>query len=132
MKSKDTKPELKIRSYLLSKGLRLKIHDNSLSGTPDIVLPRHKMIININGCFWHQHGCAHTKTPNSQREFWYNKFKEIKYKDAKNRIKLERLGWNVIDLWECAIMNEKSFNHVLKTLFFKIEPVENNIKYIYA
>ena len=132
MKSKNTKPELKIRSYLFSKGLRFKIHDNLLPGTPDIVLPRYKMIININGCFWHQHGCAHTKTPNSHREFWYNKFKEIKYKDAKNRIRLERLGWNVIDLWECSIMNEKSFNNVLKTLFFKIEPVENNIKYIYA
>ena len=132
MKSKNTKPELKIRSYLFSKGLRFKIHDNSLPGTPDIVLPRFKMIININGCFWHQHGCSNCKTPNNQRDYWYKKFNEIKKKDIENKSKLEKLGWTVIDLWECAIMNDKSFNNVLKVLFFKIEPEENNIKYIYA
>ena len=132
MKSKNTKPELKIRSYLFSKGLRFKIHDTDLPGSPDIVLPKYKIVINVNGCFWHQHGCTCSKIPNTKREFWDNKFKKIKSKDIENRIKLEKLGWSVIDLWECSIMNEKSFNHVLKTLFFKIEPVENNIKYIYA
>lgn len=132
MKSRNTKPELKIRSYLFSKGLRFKIHDNSLPGTPDIVLPKFKMIININGCFWHQHGCANCKIPNNQREYWYNKFNAIKQKDIENKNKLEKLGWTVIDLWECAIMSKKSFNNVLKVLFFKIEPKENNIKYIYA
>jgi len=132
VKSKNTKPELKIRSYLFSKGLRFKIHDKTLPGTPDIVLPRFKMVINIYGCFWHQHGCTHCKTPNSQREYWYKKFNEIKQKDIENKSKLEKLGWTVIDLWECAIMSEKSFNNVLKVLFFKIEPEEDNIRFIYA
>ena len=59
-------------------------------------------------------------------------YNEIKQKDIKNTSKLQKLGWTVIDLWECAIMNEKSFNNVLKVLFFKIEPKEDNIKYIYA
>jgi DNA mismatch endonuclease (patch repair protein) len=132
MKSKNTKPELKVRSYLFSKGFRFKIHDIDLPGSPDIVLPKYKIVININGCFWHQHGCTCTKIPNTKKEFWYNKFKEIKSKDVQNRIKLEKLGWNVIDLWECSIMNEKSFNNLLKTFFFKIAPVENNIKYVYV
>ena len=132
MISKNTKPELKVRHCLRNNKIRYLIHDKTLPGKPDIVLPKYKTVININGCFWHQHGCTCTKIPNSRKEFWYNKFKKIKSKDIENRIKLEMLGWNVIDLWECSIMNEKSFNNVLKTLFFKIEPVENNIKYIYA
>ena len=132
MISKNTKPELKIRYYLRNNKIKYLIHDKTLPGKPDIVLPKYKTVINVNGCFWHQHGCTCANIPNTKKEFWYNKFKKIKSKDIENRIKLETLGWNVIDLWECAIMNEKSFNNILKTLFFKIEPVDNNIKYIYV
>ena len=130
--SKNTRPELKVRAHLRYNKVSYRIHDKKLPGTPDIVLPRYKIAININGCFWHQHGCTNTKVPNSRREYWENIFDKVKSRDVENRLKLEKLDWHVIDLWECAIMNEKSFNNVLKKLFFKIEPVENNIKYIYV
>jgi len=124
MKSKNTKPELKIRSYLFSKGFRFKIHDTDLPGSPDIVLPKYKIVININGCFWHQHGCTNTKIPNKRRDFWENKFDKIKSRDAQNRLKLENLGWHVIDLWECSIMRENMLIEILKKLYFRMGILE--------
>jgi len=124
MKSKNTKPELKIRSYLFSKGLRFKIHDTDLPGSPDIVLPKYKIVINVNGCFWHQHGCTNTKIPNKHRDFWENKFDKIKSRDAQNRLKLENLGWHVIDFWECSIMRENTLIEILKKLYFRMGILE--------
>ena len=76
-KSKNTKPELKVRAHLRYNKVSYRIHDKMLPGTPDIVIPRYKIAININGCFWHQHGCTNTKVPNKRRDFWENKFDKI-------------------------------------------------------
>jgi DNA mismatch endonuclease (patch repair protein) len=95
-----------------------------LPGTPDIVIPRYKIAININGCFWHQHGCTNTKVPNKRRDFWENKFDKIKSRDAENRLKLENLGWHVIDLWECSIMRENMLIEILKKLYFRMGILE--------
>jgi DNA mismatch endonuclease (patch repair protein) len=95
-----------------------------LPGTPDIVIPRYKIAININGCFWHQHGCTNTKVPNKRRDFWENKFDKIKSRDAQNRLKLENLGWHVIDLWECSIMKENMLIEILKKLYFRMGILE--------
>ena len=119
-KTKNTKPELKVRAHLRYNKVSYRIHDKMLPGTPDIVIPRYKIAININGCFWHQHGCTNTKVPNKRRDFWENKFDKIKSRDAQNRLKLENLGWHVIDLWECSIMRENMLIEILKKLYFRM------------
>jgi DNA mismatch endonuclease (patch repair protein) len=123
-KSKNTKPELKVRAHLRYNKVSYRIHCKALPGTPDIVLPRYKIAININGCFWHQHGCTNTKVPNKDRELWEYKFDKVKSRDAENRLKLENLGWHVIDLWECSIMNENILNEILKKLYFRMGILE--------
>ena len=123
-KSKNTKPELKVRAHLRYNKVSYRIHDKMLPGTPDIIIPRYKIAININGCFWHQHGCTNTKVPNKRRDFWENKFDKIKSRDAGNRLKLENLGWHVIDLWECSIMRENTLIEILKKLYFRMGILE--------
>jgi DNA mismatch endonuclease (patch repair protein) len=123
-KSKNTKPELKVRAHLRYNKVSYRIHDKMLPGTPDIVIPRYKIAININGCFWHQHGCTNAKVPNKRRDFWENKFDKIKSRDAENRLKLENLGWHVIDLWECSIMRENMLIEILKKLYFRMGILE--------
>ena len=123
-KSKNTKPELKVRAHLRYNKVSYRIHDKMLPGTPDIIIPRYKIAININGCFWHQHGCTNTKVPNKRRDFWENKFDKIKSRDAGNRLKLENLGWHVIDLWECSIMRENMLIEILKKLYFRMGILE--------
>jgi DNA mismatch endonuclease (patch repair protein) len=123
-KFKNTKPELKVRAHLRYNKVSYRIHDKTLPGTPDIIIPRYKIAINVNGCFWHQHGCANTKVPNKRRDFWENKFDKIKSRDAGNRLKLENLGWHVIDLWECSIMRENTLIEILKKLYFRMGILE--------
>ena len=106
-KSKNTKPELAIRSLLWSKGYRFKIHDKTLPGKPDVVLPKHKTIINIHGCFWHNHGCNRSNLPKTRSEYWYNELEGNKERDFTNKSRLKELGWKVIDLWECTLVKEE-------------------------
>ena len=105
--NKNTKPELAIRSLLWSKGYRFKIHDKTLPGKPDVVLPKHKTIINIHGCFWHNHGCNRSKLPKTRTEYWYNELEGNKERDFINKSRLKELGWKVIDLWECTLVKEE-------------------------
>ena len=105
--SKNTKPELAIRSLLWSKGYRYKVHDKKLPGKPDIVLPKHKAIINIQGCFWHNHGCNRSNLPKTRTEYWYNELENNKERDFVNKSRLKELGWKVIDLWECTLVKEE-------------------------
>ena len=106
-KSINTKPELTIRSLLWSKGYRYKIHDKKLPGKPDIVLPKHKAIINIQGCFWHNHGCNRSNLPKTRTEYWYNELENNKERDFVNKSRLKELGWKVIDLWECTLIKSE-------------------------
>ena len=111
-KTKNTKPELAIRSLLWSKGYRYKIHDKKLPGKPDIVLPKHKAIINIQGCFWHNHGCNKSNLPKTRTAYWYNELENNKERDFVNKSRLKELGWKVIDLWECTLIK----NELTKTM----------------
>ena len=106
-KSINTKPELAIRSLLWSKGYRYKIHDKKLPGKPDIVLPKHRAIINIQGCFWHNHGCNRSNLPKTRAEYWYNELENNKERDFVNKSRLKELGWKVIDLWECTLIKSE-------------------------
>lgn len=118
IKGKNTKPELLIRSALHKKGFRYSLHNSKLPGKPDIVLTKHKTIINVNGCFWHNHNCDYGRIPRNNRKFWMEKFKKNKKRDKINLLKLRKLGWKVYNVWECKLDNKqlitlqnKLFNH---------------------
>jgi len=101
---KNTKPELAVRRFLFSNGLRYRLHRKDLPGNPDIVLPRHRTVIFVNGCYWHRHpGCKLAYTPKSNVEFWEKKFRGNIDRDHRNYVKLCEIGWNVLIIWECEV-----------------------------
>ena len=121
VKGKDTKPEMIVRKYLFSKGLRYRLHVKSLPGNPDIVLPKYKTAVFINGCFWHGHdGCKYYRLPKSNVEFWETKITNNKNRDVLNEIKLKGLGWRVIRIWECEIKRVQDRNESLENLYNQI------------
>lgn len=103
VRNRDTSPERLVRSMLHAMGLRFRIHDRSLPGTPDIVLKKHATIIMVNGCFWHGHHCPRGKLPTTRVEFWSEKQRANRRRDARAIRKLRALGWRVIVIWECEI-----------------------------
>ena len=104
IKSKDTKPEVSVRKYLFSQGFRYRKNVRKLPGCPDIVLPKYKTCIFVNGCFWHKHeGCRYFVWPKSNTEFWRQKITNNVERDAKNYKQLEQIGWNIIVVWECEL-----------------------------
>ena len=107
IKGKNTKPEVKVRKHLFSRGFRYRVNDRRYPGTPDIILPKHKTVVFVNGCFWHRHeGCKYTTIPSTNTEFWLGKFKKNVENDAKNYNALAELGWQVIVVWECEIKHD--------------------------
>lgn len=104
IRSSNTWPELLVRSYLHRIGLRFRLNDGSLMGSPDIVLPRLKTLIFVHGCFWHRHqGCVFTTTPKTRAEFWERKFAENVARDRRVETALRAMGWNVSVLWACQL-----------------------------
>ena len=102
--SKNTKPEETVRKYLFSQGFRYRKNVSNLPGKPDIVLPKYKTVVFVNGCFWHAHqGCKLFVPPKSNSEFWQHKFMYNIERDERNYQKLCDLGWRVIIVWECEI-----------------------------
>lgn len=100
---KNTKPEILVRKFLFSKGFRYRINVKTLPGKPDIVLPKYKTVIFVNGCFWHGHNCKKGKLPSSNTDFWRGKISNNKLRDDKNSDLLIKLGWKVIIIWQCEI-----------------------------
>ena len=108
IKGKNTKPELLVRKYLHSRGLRFRLHDAKLPGKPDIVLPRYKTVIQVQGCFWHKHeGCKYFVVPKTKTEWWTNKLTKTAMKDKENEEILRKMGWRTIVVWECQLKGEK-------------------------
>ena len=104
IKGKNTKPELLVRKYLFSKGFRYRINDKRYPGHPDIVLPKYKTAIFINGCFWHVHeGCNYFIWPKNNEDFWRKKLLSNSKRDKSNYEELSELGWRVIIIWECEL-----------------------------
>lgn len=100
----NTKPELLVRKYLFSQGFRYKINDKKLPGKPDVVLPKYKTVIFINGCFWHGHdGCRYFVVPKTRTEWWLSKIKMTKLNDNINHMALKNAGWKVLVIWECEL-----------------------------
>ena len=110
IKSKNTKPEIKVRKVLHSMGYRFRLHSKNLPGSPDIVLPKYKTVIFVHGCFWHRHeNCKYASTPKTRQEFWNKKFTENIKRDKLNQENLSSKGWKIIIVWECEI-KDKDFD----------------------
>lgn len=103
VKSKDTTPELRIRRLVHSLGYRYRLQVRSLPGTPDLVFPRLRKIIDVNGCFWHMHSCGRCRIPSSRRDYWIAKIERNAARDKRTRRELRKLGWEVLVIWECQI-----------------------------
>ena len=102
IKSKDTKPEMQVRSALHRAGYRFRLHVKDLPGKPDIVLPKYKTVIFVHGCFWHRHkGCSNATMPSTNQELWKKKFQQNVERDKREQAELKKLGWKVIVVWEC-------------------------------
>lgn len=104
IRSKDTKPEEIVRKYLFSQGFRYRKNDARLPGTPDIVLPKYKTVIFVNGCFWHAHeGCKYFVWPKNNAGFWKKKIESNVLRDKNNYEELVAMGWRIVTIWECEL-----------------------------
>ncbi len=116
---KETKPEILVRKYLFANGFRFRKNDKRFPGKPDIVLPKYKTIVFINGCFWHGHkNCKKAKLPETRKEFWENKINSNIIRDQQNIDYLESIGWSVIIVWQCRLGKDKE--HTLSNLVDEI------------
>lgn len=101
IRGKNTAPEMLVRSIAHRLGLRFRLHDRRLPGCPDLVLPRHRAVILVQGCFWHRHDCRLAAMPKTRTAFWAAKFEANQRRDRRNRNQLEQQGWRVLEVWEC-------------------------------
>ena len=116
IRSKNTKPELFVRSLLHRHGYRFRIHRKDLPGSPDIVFPAKKKVIFVHGCFWHFHQrCRTAKRPKSRQAYWDNKFLLNKRRDKRHAASLKRQGWQVLTVWECQTRDEEYLLSKLKS-----------------
>jgi len=107
IRSKDTKPEMLVRKFLHAQGFRYRLHDKSLSGKPDLVLPKYKTVIFIHGCFWHGHAeCKYFVVPKTRTDWWLDKIGKNSANDVKAEKNLISKGWKVIVVWECNLKKE--------------------------
>lgn len=108
VRNKNTKPELVVRSLLHSLGYRFRLHRNDLPGKPDIVLPKHRTVIFVHGCFWHQHeNCRRARLPKQNQVFWSAKLAQNKERDRGAEVALKKLGWQVQVVWSCEAQGSR-------------------------
>lgn len=126
VKGKDTKPEMIVRKYLFSRGLRYRVNVRKLPGSPDIVLKKYKTVVFIDGCFWHGHeGCKYFRLPKTNRDFWRHKIAMNYARDYANNIDLELAGWRVIRVWECDVKTKIKREETLERLYALITKSPN-------
>ena len=120
IRSKNTKPEEVVRKYLFSKGFRYRKNDPRLPGKPDIVLPKYKTVIFVNGCFWHHHEeCKYFVWPKNNADFWRSKIEGNTKRDSRNYENLAEMGWKVLIIWECQLKSNNkmdTLNNIERTL----------------
>ena len=120
VRGKDTKPEVMVRQFLFAQGFRYRLYRKDLPGKPDIVLPKYRTVIFINGCFWHGHtGCKYATIPEANHDFWLAKISGNVERDKSNYAKLFELGWKVIQIWQCELkpkFREQTLNILLTEL----------------
>lgn len=124
IRSKDTKPEVAVRKLLHSMGFRFRLHRRDLPGCPDIVLPKYKKIIFVQGCFWHGHNCRLASKPKSNSTYWSNKILMNQTRDARNINSLRTAGWDVLELWECDVRRWEEIEKVLREFLIGTELIK--------
>lgn len=108
IQSRNTRPEIIVRRFLFSRGFRFRLHDRKLPGSPDIILPKYRTVIFINGCFWHGHeGCHLYRLPKTNTDFWEAKIMRNRQRDHRDMLLLQEKGWKVLVVWECEIRARK-------------------------
>ncbi|MDE6410711.1 MAG: very short patch repair endonuclease [Muribaculaceae bacterium] len=133
IKGKDTKPEIIVRKYLFSRGLRYRVNNRKLPGSPDLVFKKYKTVVFIDGCFWHGHeGCKYFKMPKSNTLYWKHKIAMNMARDYANNIDLKLAGWRVIRIWECDIRTVTARGKTLEWLYDTITKVSEPKKSIVA
>jgi DNA mismatch endonuclease (patch repair protein) len=114
IKGRDTGPEKRVRSILHRLGFRFTLRRVGLPGKPDVVLPRRRTVVFVNGCFWHQHaGCQNAVLPKTRTDFWVSKLTGNTDRDQRNSAALRRLGWRVLVVWECELVDEAKLERKL-------------------
>ncbi|WP_326491278.1 very short patch repair endonuclease [Rhodovulum sulfidophilum] len=103
----NTKPEMVLRQGLHARGFRYRLHSRKLAGTPDIVLPKYRALIFVNGCFWHGHDCPLFRWPATRPEFWHSKITANMARDRRNIRALEEDSWRVATVWECSLKGKR-------------------------
>lgn len=119
VRSKDTKPEIKVRSALHRAGFRFRLHAEDLPGKPDIVLPKYHSVVQVHGCFWHRHDCKKgNQVPDTNRAFWQTKLERNEERDRTNREALQDQGWKVLTVWECELKEnpERTIENIIEEL----------------
>ena len=119
IRSKDTMPEIEVRKYLFANGYRYRKNVNSLPGCPDIVLPKYRAIIFVQGCFWHMHDCGRFHWPSTNQDYWKRKIYRNVERDQENKEQLFSLGWKVLTVWECEI--RKNIDETMKRIISEIK-----------
>lgn len=115
VKGKNTQPEMRVRRALHAMGYRFRLHRGDLPGRPDIVLPRLRTVIFVNGCYWHRHAdCSRATTPTTNREFWQSKFDRTVERDLEQAAALKAAGWNVETIWECETRDREALAGTLR------------------
>jgi len=111
IRGRDTKPELIVRKALHAKGFRYRLNVRLLPGTPDIVLPKHRALIFVHGCFWHGHSCPLFKVPKTRTQFWLEKIGQNVKRDTANQETLLASGWRIAVIWECVLKGPYRKDH---------------------
>lgn len=114
IRSKNSRPEETVRKYLFSQGFRYRKNDNRLPGKPDIVLPKYKTVIFVNGCFWHMHDCGRFVWPSSNEDYWRPKILRNVERDESHVALLRKMGWKVIVIWECELKRKVAHERLEK------------------
>src|SRR5258708_26822972 len=117
---KETKPEIAIRKRLFLEGFRYKKNVKSLPGKPDIVVPKYRTLIFVNGCFWHGHNCKAAKLPGTNADFWNEKIAGNVLRDSRNKFALKKLGWKVIVIWQCKMNSRKKLEQTIANVSRKL------------
>ena len=116
IRSTGNKPEETVRKYLFSKGFRYRKNDKRFPGKPDIVLPKYKTVIFVNGCFWHHHNCSRFRWPTSNQEYWEKKINSNVERDKKNFALLQEAGWRILVVWECELKDVHTLEKLIEAI----------------
>ena len=123
IRGSDTAPELAVRRIAHRLGLRFRLHRKDLPGRPDLVFPKHRLVVFVHGCFWHQHSeCRYSHIPKSRIEYWTEKFARNIARDRQNEDALRFSGWRVLTIWECEVKDEKAVEQRLISEVQSIDP----------